>query len=289
MTIPVLTEKATGRSGKITFKGRQENKFLSTITSRWLSITQSQRFKQSGTCSSRRGAKRRGKSLPNCSGRCRAVISNNLPGCSSHELKMGKRGINILLCMAIHCSGQLLCLKWEDSPWNSVTTAGDSGPAGAAASVYSRVAKASSVAFSYSRGYKLPSSLYASTAKQPIISCRYGIHAVLVLFTICVQFKSHHLNTLVKTSTFQKLCIVTDTIVFLWFQKPKKSAHSTSFMPSSSSVHFRQLDQHCTAAIPAVFHHLPEFIQGIKQRAIHLLAKGKELAFFSCWSSASVR
>lgn len=89
---------------------------------------------------------------------------------------------------------------------------------------------------SYSRGYKLPSSLYASTAKQPIISCRYGIHAVLVLFTVCMQFKIHHLNTLVKTSTFQKLCIVTDTIAFLWFQMPKKSTHSTSFMPSSSSV-----------------------------------------------------
>lgn len=58
----------------------------------------------------RRVEKRRGKSLPNCPGRGRAVISNNSPGCSSHELKMGRRCINILLYMAKHCAGQLLCL-----------------------------------------------------------------------------------------------------------------------------------------------------------------------------------
>lgn len=121
----------------------------------------------------------------------------------------------------------------------------------------------------------MPSSLCARTAKQPIIGCRYGIHAVLELFTTHLQFNSHHLTTLVRTSTFQELCIVTETIVFSWFQVPKQSVHCTCFLPSSSSIHFRQLDQHCTAPIPAVFHHLPEFIQGIKQEGNLSLSQRK--------------
>lgn len=60
MTTSALREIASGRSGMTKFKGRQENKFLSTITSWWLSIAQSQRCKQSGTCSSRQEGLRTG-------------------------------------------------------------------------------------------------------------------------------------------------------------------------------------------------------------------------------------
>lgn len=59
----------------------------------------------------------------------------------------------------------------------------------------------------------------------------------------------------------------------------KKISALHKFMPSSSSIHFRQLDQHCTAAIPTVCQHLPEFIWGIKQRE-QFVSLPKEKSFY---------
>lgn len=213
-----------------------------------------------------------GKSLPSC------PAKGTSPGCSSsHKVKMSKRGINILPYPGTCCPGQLVSLI-QQALLREVGQqfTGDSGSAGGCSSLGEgasptiqlgpqRPSHASSLS-STAEDINCPAAFVLSTAKQPITHSRYGIHAVLELFTIHMQHKSHHLTILVITSTFQRLCIVTETIVFSWFQVPKKSLHTTSFMPSSSSIHFRQLDQHCTAAIPAVFHHLPEFIQGVKQR-----------------------
>lgn len=141
--------------------------------------------------------------------------------------------------------------------------------------------------FFHSWGYELPSSLCARTAKQPIMRRRYGIHAVLELFTIHMQFKSHHLTTLVVTSTFQELCIVAETIVFSWFQVPKKSVHSASFMPSSSSLQTIGSALHsCYSCSFSSFSWV--YTRGKTERAIRLLAKGEELAFLSRWNNASM-
>lgn len=133
-----------------------------------------------------------------------AATSNTPPGCSSTcKVEVGKRGIIILLCPVMCCSGELLCVTQQGPPQRALVAVfrrqwlcrglpGCSLWERASPSVQLGPQRPSDASSLSSIAEDL--NCWASTTQQPIICCRYSIPAVLELFTIHMQWLKPPLN-----------------------------------------------------------------------------------------------